>query len=380
VKRAFVLLVLALSACATHEGAPGSGSLDTFDRAMRDWMAAHHVSRGSVAVMRDDHLVFAAGYGGRRADERVPVWSMSKAITGVCIATLVQDGALRFDDPIGPWLARIPRVAAPADPRLAQVTVGQLLTHRSGLPSVVGDNRFAPGMFQLLRQRRPTEATAAALMPSILRLHLAGVPGAEHHYSNTGYLLLGQIIEAATNQTYEAACGQRVLARAGISAPRLEAEWGRLLQASAGWALSGPEYLGFVRLLERRAHGLLSADTQRWARAPEGRWIDETHAFAYTLGIRLDVRTAGRLTIFHGGGWLWDQNDALGGAIHEKRGTWFVLTDDGVAWFASYDGVHIDTDPDAVNALHDALWHAHRRVFRWPSRDQFPAMGVQPLV
>lgn len=201
--RALVLLVLALSACATHEGAPGSGSLDAFDRAMRDWMAAHHVSRGSVAVMRDDHLVFAAGYRGRRANERVPVWSMSKAITGVCIATLVQDGSLRFDEPIGPWLARIARAAAPADPRLAQVTVGQR---------------------------------------------------------------------------------------------------------------------------------------------------------------------------------LGDQNDARGGAIHEKRGTWFVLTDDGVAWFASYDGVHIDTDPDAVNALHDALWQAHRRVLRWPARDQFPAMGVQPLV
>lgn len=51
-----------------------------------------------------------------------------------------------------------------------------------------------------------------------------------------------------------------------------------------------------------------------------------------------------------------------------------------VAWFASYDGVHADTEPDAVRALHEALWQAHRRVWTWPAHDQFPTMGVEPLV
>lgn len=43
---------------------------------------------------------------GVAANERVAVWSMSKAITALCLATLVQEHKLRFDDPIGPLMAR----------------------------------------------------------------------------------------------------------------------------------------------------------------------------------------------------------------------------------------------------------------------------------
>jgi CubicO group peptidase (beta-lactamase class C family) len=83
------------------------GTAELFDDAMRTWRAAHGVSRASVAVMHDDRLVFAAGYGGRGANERVPVWSLSKAITALCIATLIRDGRLSFLDPIGRLLAPI---------------------------------------------------------------------------------------------------------------------------------------------------------------------------------------------------------------------------------------------------------------------------------
>jgi CubicO group peptidase (beta-lactamase class C family) len=375
------MLALALFACATPGPPSGSTALSPFDDTMRTWTAAHHVPRSSIAVMRQDRLVFAAGYGGRGASDRLPVWSLSKAVTAVCIATLVQDGALRFDDSIGLLLApTFEKLGQPTDPRLAQVTVAQLLTHRSGLPNVAGDNRFAPGMHELLRRRRASDVGPEMLMPSILRLHLASTPGAEYRYSNVGYLLLGQIIERMTGAPYQDICGHRVLARAGIRQPALDPTWGRLLQSAAGWSLSGPEYLGFVRLLSFRSHGLLTAETQRWARTLEGRWTDDKHTMAYTLGIRLAPVGGGRTNILHTGGWVWDQVSATGGAIHDKRGTWFVLTDEGVAWFASYDGVSGETDPDVVRELHDGLWQAYRRVWRWPAHDEFAAMGVGPLM
>jgi CubicO group peptidase (beta-lactamase class C family) len=69
--------------------------------AMQRWMAAHAVPRGSVAVTWDNRLIFAAGYGGRAVNERVPVWILSKAITALCIATLIRDDRLQLDDPIG---------------------------------------------------------------------------------------------------------------------------------------------------------------------------------------------------------------------------------------------------------------------------------------
>jgi CubicO group peptidase (beta-lactamase class C family) len=194
-----------------------------FDGMMRTWMEKYGVTRGSVAVMRNDRLVFAAGYGGRAANERVAVWSMTKAITALCAATLVQDNKLRFDDPIGPFLAPIFfKYGQPADERLGRVTIAQLLTHRSGLPYALADNRFAPGAVELLQQRPLSEATVEMLMTSIMKVRLATEPGSSYAYSNVGYLIVGQIIETVTGRSYETECGQRILVRAGINDPKLD--------------------------------------------------------------------------------------------------------------------------------------------------------------
>ncbi len=198
---------------------------------MQRWMAAHAVPRGSLAVTFDNRLVFAAGYGGRGVNERVPVWSLSKAITALCVASLIKDGRLRLDHPIGPHLARaFERFGKRADKRLAQVTVGQLLSHRGGIPRAVDDNMFAPGLVQLLREHPLCEARIEMLLPlceariemllpQILRASLVRTPGSEFEYTNMGYLLLGQIIEALTGQSYEVACTERILAAAGIKSP-----------------------------------------------------------------------------------------------------------------------------------------------------------------
>jgi CubicO group peptidase (beta-lactamase class C family) len=88
-------------------------------------MEKYTVTRGSVAVMRKDCLVFAAGYGGRRANERVAIWSMSKAVTALRLATLLQDQKLRFEDPIGSLLEPVfMKYGEPADESLRNITVG----------------------------------------------------------------------------------------------------------------------------------------------------------------------------------------------------------------------------------------------------------------
>src|SRR5262249_28580772 len=147
---------------------------------------------------------------------------------------------LGFDDPIGSLLGpAFAKYGQPADERLMRVTVAQLLAHRSGLPRTVGNNQFAPGGIELLQRRPLAEATADMLMPSIMKQRLTAEPGAEHQYSNVGYLLLGEVIETVTGAPYETECARRVLAKAGIAQPTLDAKWGRLLTAAAGWALSG---------------------------------------------------------------------------------------------------------------------------------------------
>src|SRR5262245_33121645 len=61
-------------------------ALQPFEREMRSWMDRFGVAQATLAVMRDDRLVFARGYGARRGGQRVNVHSLSKAITAACIA------------------------------------------------------------------------------------------------------------------------------------------------------------------------------------------------------------------------------------------------------------------------------------------------------
>ena len=77
------MFALALCACATPGPESGPTALGPFDDTMRTWTATHHVPRSSIAVMRNDRLMFAAGYGGRGASDRLPVWSLSKAAPDV---------------------------------------------------------------------------------------------------------------------------------------------------------------------------------------------------------------------------------------------------------------------------------------------------------
>ncbi len=134
-----------------------------------------------------------------------------------------------------------------------------------------------------------------------------------------------------------------------------------------------------MRLLARRPKGPFTQATHDWLRRADGKWIDDRRANAYTLGVMLRLFPNASPNIYHGGGWLWRQGDAVGGALFEKRGTWFVLTNDGLAWFASYDGAHSDSEPAAVVELRELLWRAARSVTSWPAIDEFPAMGIGPI-
>jgi CubicO group peptidase (beta-lactamase class C family) len=349
---------------------------------MRQWMATHRVSRASVAVTHDGRLAFASGYGGRAAHERVPVWSLSKAITALCIASLIREKRLGLSDPIGPLLAPVfSKYGDPADERVTRITVAQLLTHRSGLPRTIdGENLFAPGLTELLRHRAPCDARIEMLLPEIVKVGLVRDVDTEFEYTNIGYVLLGQIIEVLTGRSYEAACAERVLAMAGVgNRPSLDRNWGGIMQSAGGWALSGPEYLAFARLLDARGSALVSPDVADFLRSPEGKWIDANQQFAYSLGVVVEPVPGRAPNFFHQGGHNWNQSDAAGGPIDEDRGASFALTGDGVGWFASYDGLNAGTNPDATVALLRAFLRAKDRVSSWPEQDQFTAIGIQPL-
>jgi N-acyl-D-amino-acid deacylase len=206
-------------------------ALAAFDRAVAELMAAWGVPGAQLAVAKDGRLVLDRGYGFGDVEAGEPVQpgsrfriaSVSKALTAVAVLTLVDAGKLALEDRAFPLLALEPPANATVDPRLAAVTVGDLLVHAGGWDSA------ASGDPQSLPWSRTAAATVGAPDPpdgpAIVRFMLGwGLdfdPGAKSVYSNFGFNVLGRVIEQVAGEGYEDYVAARVLAPAGVADMRL---------------------------------------------------------------------------------------------------------------------------------------------------------------
>ena len=365
-------LTLALLALAVPGVAQESGGLDGIEQTYVRWLKEHNVQRASIAVAYGDRLVLAKGYGGLTPDSRVLIASLSKAITGVCVTRLIQDGKLRFDTPLGDVLARIqPGLPAPHDPRLRTVTIEQLLSHRAGFSRTGGDPATGPNLGEVLVHRPVNQATTNDLFPGVLATALEFAPGTKHVYTNAPHLLLGVVIEALTGERYEDYCGATVLRPHGIKKPTLHERWA-VLGAFGGWSLSGAEYLAFYRDLAP-ASAALTRETRAWMLAPAGKETGNGTQFYSLLFVRPAPRNGYQL--FHAGSWGYRlPASSKSGLINDSIGTRAIRTPSGVSWFVSYEP---RPGGDALEALDRELNRATGAVTVWPETDLFPTFGLR---
>jgi CubicO group peptidase (beta-lactamase class C family) len=196
----------------------GAAIPDALDRTYREWMSQNRLTTGSLAVMKDGAVVKSFGYGGLAATQPAPIASLSKAITAVCIARLVDEGRLSFTAPLATVLApTFRKLGEPVDRRFKAITVEQLLKHRSGM------RRDAP-------PEGATPRTMSETFSKVVRTPLEWDADARMSYSNIGYLTLGMVVEAVTGEDYETRCRRTVLAPMkafGAIAPELRwrAQW-----------------------------------------------------------------------------------------------------------------------------------------------------------
>ena len=154
----------------------------------------------SAAMQFNDAAVWedAAGYSVLTPEVEVTtahkyeIGSITKTLTGACVLQLVDEGILHLDDSVFTWLDPIPFVDS-------TITIRQLLQHKSGLYEVLSNADFQPTL--LLDQDSIWQAKDVIntfIQPAF------DVPGSTWSYCNTGYFMLGMIIEAATgNPFYE---------------------------------------------------------------------------------------------------------------------------------------------------------------------------------
>ncbi len=184
-------------------------SLPPMDQAIDSFMDFWHLHGVSLAITRNDSLLYARGYG--QADAHTPMTpgttlrmaSVSKLLTAVGIMRLQEQGKLFLDSPVfGPFGLLGEYDAYTRDDEYCLITVEHLLRHEAGFTSRGGDPVFSPypSYDELLRRQ--------------LGRPLAYEPGTSQEYSNLGFLLLSLIIEKVSGLPYERFMQEEVFAPA----------------------------------------------------------------------------------------------------------------------------------------------------------------------
>lgn len=160
----------------------------------------------SVAVMKNDKLVFSKAYGYSNLEHKVPVkentvfsiMSTTKSFTGIATMMLVEEGKLSLDDDIGRYFSDLPQSWKP-------ITIRQLLTHTSGISSPTDYKKIPCNVGKDVRNYERGD-----LIKEVACLPLLFSPGDSSSYGDTGPYLLGMLIEKISRTSYENFVKQRI--------------------------------------------------------------------------------------------------------------------------------------------------------------------------
>ncbi|MGM9748589.1 MAG: serine hydrolase domain-containing protein [Candidatus Cryptobacteroides sp.] len=200
-------------------------TLKGLDKAVRSYMAKWDLKGLSLAIMRNDSLLFAKGYGWADKEAGVEMQpgnilrmaSVSKLITATGIMVLQERGLISLKDTVfGPRGVLCDSVftASVKDKRMFNITIEDLLRHKGGFTCGRGDPMFSTR--DIIRQFRLDGAPDhETLVRCILTRPLGFAPGTSQSYSNFGYLLLSMAIEKITGTDYETFIRENVLEPAG---------------------------------------------------------------------------------------------------------------------------------------------------------------------
>ncbi len=166
----------------------------------------------AVGIIKDGKLLVSKGYGVRSLQTKQPVTtqtlfgiaSNTKAFTAAAIALLVDEGKLRWDDRVNQYLPGFRLYDSLAS---QQLTIRDLLSHRSGLPNGVGD---------LMHDPDSTDFTLEEILYNQRYIKPSSSFRSQFAYSNNGYLVAGAIIAQVAGVSWEEFIEQRILRPLGM--------------------------------------------------------------------------------------------------------------------------------------------------------------------
>ena len=263
---------------------------------------------GSILVARDGQPIVSRGYGMANFELGVPntpqtvfrIGSVTKQFTAMAVMMLQERGLLNVNDSICKYLADCPAAWQP-------VTVKNLLTHTSGIPSYTGFPDFA--------RTAALPATSAEMIGRFRDKPLDFPVGEKYAYNNSGYYLLGAIIERVSGKTYENFLQENIFTPLGMKQTGYDNPARIIKNRAAGYARQGGEYVNasFMDMSLPYAAGAIystTGDLLLWDQALytekliSRKALDETftpfktfnYGYGWSIGKRFD-----RQLIAHGG-------------------------------------------------------------------------------
>jgi len=263
---------------------------------------------GTVLVARGGEVLFSKGYGMANLEWDIPnspstkfrLGSVTKQFTAASILLLEERGKLKVEDPVKKYM---PDAPAAWD----KITIFHVLTHTSGIPSFTG--------FPDYKQTEPFETTPEKLVARFRDKPLDFQPGEKWSYSNSGYVLLGYLIEKISGQSYATFVQENIFTPLGMKDSGYDSSSEIIRHRAAGYTTEKGVTLnaGFIHMSIPFSAGSLYSTTEdllRWERGLFGGKVLSAASlqkmttpfkqdYAFGLGVHI---TAGHKVIDHGGG------------------------------------------------------------------------------
>lgn len=269
----------------------------------------------SIAVARHGEILLAKGYGKADAEFDVPaneqtmfrIGSVTKQFTAALVMRLVEQKKLALDDEFAKYVPDFPLQGR-------KVTIEQLLEHVSGIKSYTE-------IGEAWQKAWPLELTHSELLAFVKDAPFDFEPGTDWHYSNTGYYLLGMVIEKVTSKSYAEVLQTELCAPLGLTRTRYDSNRDLIVNRAQGYALDGEQLVNdqtFGMEQPGAAGGIVStaSDLVRWqmalssgkvvtpesfARMRKSTVLPNGHDTRYGFGLKLP-EWEGRPRVEHGGG------------------------------------------------------------------------------
>lgn len=208
IKNLFATLLTLALFTAGYAQTPDRAKLDQFF----DRLAEKNKAMGSLTIAKAGNVLYtrAIGYSQINGTEKKPltagsryrIGSITKMFTAAMILQLVEERKLKLTDTLDKFFPQVPNAQ--------KITIGQILAHRSGIHDIFLD-----------RNLRPSSKTNPITKDELLTLIAKGKPDfepdAKHSYSNSGYTLLGLILEKSTGKPYGEALKERITSKIGLN-------------------------------------------------------------------------------------------------------------------------------------------------------------------